>query len=80
MYCGVGKSDGSDRKIERWLFLWCSINYAESEILACYGKKKGIRRVVIMIHKLEITGGLLHGKRCPFAMLLVTDNLSTRYG
>ena len=30
-------------------------------------KKKGIRKVVIKIHKLEITGGLLHGKRCPFA-------------
>ena len=33
-----------------------------------------------MIHKLEITGGLLRLKRCPFAMLLVTDNATTRYG
>ena len=57
MYCGVGKSDGSDRKIERWLFLWCSINYAESEILACYEKEKAILRIVIKIHKLGIVGG-----------------------
>ena len=75
-----GGVTGSDRKIERWSFLWCCYNNARGEIFVYYEKKKGIRRVVIMIHKLEITGGLLHGKRCPFAMLLVTDNLSTRYG
>ena len=51
------KSDGSGRKIERWLFLWCSINYAESEILACYEKEKAILRIVIKIHKLGIVGG-----------------------
>ena len=53
----VWRSDGSDRKIERWLFLWCSYNNAEGEILACYEKKKDIRRVVIKIHKLGIAGG-----------------------
>ena len=52
------KSDRSDRKIDRWSFLWCSTNYAEGEILACYERNKGIRKVVIKIHKLEITGGL----------------------
>ena len=80
MRCDVGRSDRSDRKIERWSFLWCCYNNARGEIFVYYEKKKGIRRVVIMIHKLEITGGLLHGKRCPFAMLLVTDNATTRYG
>ena len=55
MCCDVGKSDGSDRKIERWLFLWCCYNNAEGEILACY--EKDIRRVVIKIHKLGIVGG-----------------------
>ena len=50
------KSDRSDRKIERWLFLWCCYNNAEGEILACY--EKGIRRGVIKIHKLKIVGGL----------------------
>ena len=54
----MGKSDKSDRKIGRWLFLWCSPNYAEGEVLACYEKEKGIRRVVIKIHKLGIAGGL----------------------
>ena len=54
----MGKSDRSDRKIERWLFLWCCYNNAEGEVLTCYEKEKGIRRVVIKIHKLEITGGL----------------------
>ncbi len=57
MYCNMGKSDGSDRKIERWLFLWCCYNNAGGEILACYEKEKGIRRVVIKIHKLRIVGG-----------------------
>ena len=33
-------------------------NNTESEILACYEKKKDIRRVVIKIHKLGIAGGL----------------------
>ena len=61
-----GGVTGSDRKIERWSFLWCCYNNARGEIFVYYEKKKGIRRVVIMIHKLEITGGLLHGKRCPF--------------
>ena len=57
MHCDVEKSDRSGRKIERWLFLWCSINYAESEILACYEKEKDIRKVVIKIHKLGMAGG-----------------------
>ena len=52
------RSDGSDRKIERWLFLWCCYNNAGGEVLACYEKEKGIRRSVIKIHKLRITGGL----------------------
>ena len=67
MRCDVWKSDGSDRKIERWLFLWCCYNNARGEILACYEKEKGIRRVVIKIHKLKIVGELWHGKRSPFA-------------
>ena len=58
MRCGVGKSDRSDRKIEKQLFLWCCYNNAEGEILARYEKEKGIRKVVIKIHKLGITGGL----------------------
>ncbi len=58
MCCDLGKSDGSDRKIEKQLFLWCCYNNARGEILACYEKEKGARRVVIKIHKLEITGGL----------------------
>ena len=56
MHCDVGKSDGSDRKIERWSFLWCCYNNAVGEILACY--EKGIRKVVIKIHKLKIADGL----------------------
>ena len=52
------RSDGSDRKIERWSFLWCSTNYAGGEVLACYEKEKGIRKVVIKIHTLRITGEL----------------------
>ena len=55
MHCDVGESD---RKIERWLFLWCSYNNAVGEILACYEKEKGIRMVVIKIHTLRITGEL----------------------
>jgi len=62
MSCDVGRSDRSDRKIERWSFLWCCYNNARGEIFVYYEKKKGIRRVVIMIQKLEITGGLLHDK------------------
>ena len=58
MRCDVWKSDGSDRKIERWSFLWCCYNNAEGEILACYEKEKGIRRVVINIHTLKIAGEL----------------------
>ena len=50
--------DGSDRKIERWLFLWCCYNNAEGEILACYEKERSIRRVVIKIHTLKIAGEL----------------------
>ena len=57
MHCDVGKSDGSDRKIEKQLFLWCCYNNVEGEILACYEKEKDIRRVVIKIHKLGIVGG-----------------------
>ena len=53
MRCDAGRSD---RKIERWLFLWCCYNNAEGEILACY--EKGIRRVVINIHTLKIAGEL----------------------
>ena len=52
------RSDRSDRKLERWLFLWCSYNNAGGEILACYEKEKGIRRVVINIHTLKIAGEL----------------------
>ena len=59
MRCDVGKSDGSDRKIERWLFLWCCYNNAEGELFACYEREKGIRRVVIKIHTLRIVGGFL---------------------
>ena len=58
MRCDVGKSDGSDRKIEKQLFLWCCSNNIEGEILACYEKKKGIRRVVIKIHKSRIVSEL----------------------
>ena len=54
MRCDAGRSD---RKIERWLFLWCCYNNAEGEILAYYEKEKGIRRSVIKIHTLKITGG-----------------------
>ena len=68
MCCDMGRSDRSDRKIVKRLFLWCCYNNARGEIFVYYEKKKGIRRVVIKIHKLEITGGLLHGKRCPFAL------------
>ena len=67
MYCNMGKSDGSDRKIVKRLFLWCCYNNAEGEILSCYESNKDIRMVVIKIHKLRITGGLWHSKRCPFA-------------
>ena len=59
MCCDMGKSDRSDRKIKRWLFLWCCYNNAVGEILACYEREKGIRRVVIKIHKLGIAGGFL---------------------
>ena len=58
MRCDMGKSDGSDRKIERWSFLWCCSTNIEGEILACYKKEKGIRRVVINIHTLKIAGEL----------------------
>ena len=58
MDCDKRKSDGSDRKIERWLFLWCCSNNTGGEVLACYEKEKDIRKVVIKIHKLEITDGL----------------------
>ena len=57
MDCDNRESDRSDRKIERWSFLWCSTNYVEGGILACYEKEKGIRRAVIKIHKLRIIGG-----------------------
>ncbi len=58
MRCDVERSDRSDRKIEKQLFLWCCSNNIEGEILACYEKKKGIRRVVIKIHKSRIVGEL----------------------
>ena len=57
MRCDVLRSDRSDRKIEKWSFLWCCSNNAGGEILACYEREKGIRRVVIKIHKLRIVGG-----------------------
>ena len=49
---------GVTGKSKSGLFLWCCYNNAEGEILACYEKEKDIRRVVIKIHKLRITGGL----------------------
>ena len=58
MCCNTMKSDGSDRKIERWSFLWCCYNNAVGEILAYYEREKGIRKVVIKIHTLKIVGGL----------------------
>ena len=58
MHCEMEKSDRSDRKIEKWLFLWCCYNNAEGQILACYEKEKGIRMVVIKIHTLKIAGEL----------------------
>ena len=58
MRCDVWKSDRSDRKIERWLFLWCCYNNARGEVLACYEKEQGVRRIVIKIHTLRIAGGL----------------------
>ena len=58
MDCDKRKSDRSDRKIERWLFLWCCYNNARGEVLACYEKEKGARRVVIKIHTLRTVGGL----------------------
>ena len=57
MRCDMWRSDGSDRKIERWLFLWCYYNNARGEIFVYYEKEKDIRRVVIKIHKLRIVGG-----------------------
>jgi len=50
---------GVTGKSKSGLFLWCCYNNAEGEILACYEREQGVRRVVIKIHKLEITGGLL---------------------
>jgi len=58
MCCDVVRSDRSDRKIVKRLFLWCCYNNAEGKILACYEKEKGIRRVVINIHTLKIAGEL----------------------
>ena len=58
MDCDNRESGRSDRKIERWSFLWYCYNNAEGEILACYEKKKDIRSVVIKIHKLKIADGL----------------------
>jgi len=59
MRCDIWRSDGSDRKIERWLFLLCCYNNTRGEIFVYYEKEKGIRRVVIKIHKLGIVGGFL---------------------
>ena len=56
MCCDMESGDRSDRKIERWLFLWCYYNNARGEIFVYYEKEKGIRRVVIKIHKLGIVG------------------------
>ena len=53
-----GGVTGSDRKIEKQSFLWCCSNNAGGEILACYEKEKGIRKIVIKIHKLKIAGEL----------------------
>ena len=59
MRCDMWRSDESDRKIERWLFLLCCYNNTRGEIFVYYEKEKGIRRVVIKIHKLGIVGGFL---------------------
>ena len=56
MCCDVVRSDRSDRKIVKRLFLWCCYNNAEGEILACY--ENGIRRDVINNHKMKIAGEL----------------------
>ena len=58
MHCEMGRSDRSDRKIVKRLFLWCCYNNAGGEVLACYEKEKGIRRGVIKIHKLKIADEL----------------------
>jgi len=57
MRYNIWESDGSDRKIEKQVFLWCSTNYAGGEVLACYEREKAILRIVIKIHKLGIVGG-----------------------
>ena len=57
MSCDMGRSDGCDRKNERWLFLWCCYNNARGEIFVYYEKEKDIRRSVIKIHKLGMAGG-----------------------
>ena len=76
MRCDVGRSD---RKIERWSFLWCCYNNARGEIFVYYEKKKGIRRVVIKIHKLEITGGLLHLKMISKMYLIENKEFTLLY-
>ena len=48
---------GVTGKLRGGCFLWYCYNNAEGEILAYYEKEKGIRRVVIKIHKLGIVGG-----------------------
>ena len=58
MRCDVGRSERSDRKMEKQLFLWCCYNNVRGEALVYYEKEKDIRRVVIKIHKLGIAGEL----------------------
>ena len=53
-----GGVTGVTGKLKSSCFLWCCYNNVEGEILAYYEKEKGIRRVVIKIHKLRIIGGL----------------------
>ena len=42
--------EGVTGKLKGGLFLWCCYNNVVGEILACYEREKGIRRVVIKIH------------------------------
>jgi len=48
---------GVTGKLKGGLFLWCCYNNVVGEILACYEREKDIRRGVIKIHTLKITGG-----------------------
>ena len=65
MICG--RVTGVTGKLKGGCFYGVRLIMLGGEILACYEKEKGIRRSVIKIHKLRITGGLWYSKRCPFA-------------